>query len=79
MYTNTLDGCPSTSFITLLICIQCSDNNFGESDVSRYILYVPGGRGDIIRDINYIFNTDFKRELSVIPSTIKKLLGVVKM
>ena len=60
MYTNRLDGYASTSFITLLICTQCSDNNFGEGDVSRYILYVPGGRGDKIRDINYIFNTDFK-------------------
>ena len=32
---NNLDGCPSTLFLTLLICLQSSDNDFGEGDVSR--------------------------------------------
>ena len=26
-------GCSSTLFLTLLICLQCSDDDFGEGDV----------------------------------------------
>ena len=45
---NRLDRCPSNSFLTLLICLQCSNNNFGGGDVSGSILYDPGGRVDLI-------------------------------
>ena len=41
MKANRLDGCPSTSFLTLLICLKCSDNNFGRSDIIRDISYGP--------------------------------------
>ena len=36
---NKLDGCPSNSFLTLLICLQCSENNIGGGNVSRDVLY----------------------------------------
>ena len=36
-----LDGYPSNSFLTLLICLQCSDNDFGVGVVTRDILYEP--------------------------------------
>ena len=35
MRANKLDGCPSNSFLTLLICLQCSDNDIGGDGVSR--------------------------------------------
>ena len=44
MQANKLDGCPYNSFLTLLICSQCSDNDFGGGDVSSDILYEPGGK-----------------------------------
>ena len=34
--------------LTLLICLQCSDNDFGRGDVSRDVLYEPGGKTDLI-------------------------------
>ena len=37
MQANRLDSCPSNSFLTLLIYLQCSDNDFGGD-----VLYVPG-------------------------------------
>ena len=43
-----LDGCPSNSFLTLLICLQCSDNDTGGGDVSRDVLYEPGVKVDLI-------------------------------
>ena len=46
MQANKLDGCPSNSFLILLICLQCSDNNFGGGDVSGDVLYEPGGNVD---------------------------------
>ena len=48
MWANKLDGCPSNSFLTLLICLQCSDNDIEEDDVSRDVLYEPGGKADLI-------------------------------
>ena len=39
---NRLDGCKFALFETLLICVQCSDNNFGIGQVSRYVFYAPG-------------------------------------
>ena len=44
MQAKRLDGCPSASFLTILICLQYSDNNFWESDISNNVLYVPGAR-----------------------------------
>ena len=49
MQANRLDGCPSTSFLTPLTCLQCSDNDFGRGDVSGDVLYEPGGRVDLLR------------------------------
>ena len=43
-----IDGCPSSSFLTLPICLQCSGNDFGGGDVSRDVLYEPVGRVDLI-------------------------------
>ena len=39
MRANKFDGCPSNWFLTLLICLQCSDNDIGGVDVSRGVLY----------------------------------------
>ena len=35
MQANRLDGYLSTLFLTLLICLQCSDINSGRGDVSK--------------------------------------------
>ena len=37
-----------TRFLTLLICVQYSDNDFGGGDVSRDVLYEPEGRVELI-------------------------------
>ena len=72
MEANKLDGCPSNSFLTLLICLQCSDNDFGGGDVSRDVLYDPGGKVDLISVV-------FSRCLSAIPSAIKKILEAINV
>ena len=41
MQANRLDGCPPNLVFTLLICLQCSDNDFGGSVVTRDVLYEP--------------------------------------
>ena len=41
MQANKRDGCPSNSFLTLFICLQCSDNDIERGDVSRDALYEP--------------------------------------
>ena len=46
MEANKLDGWPANLFLTLLICLQYSDNNFGGGDVSRDVLYDPEGKVD---------------------------------
>ena len=48
MQVNKLDGWPSNLFLTLLICLQCSDNDFGGGDVSRDVFYEPGGKVNLI-------------------------------
>ena len=48
MEANKLDGCPSNSIVTLSICLQCSDNDFGGGDASKDVLYEPGGNVDLI-------------------------------
>ena len=68
MQANKLDGCPSNSFLTLLICLQCSDNDFGGEDV----LYEPGGKV-------YLISVVFSRCLSSIPSAIKIVLEAINM
>ena len=72
MQANKLDGCPSNSFLILLICLQCSDNNFGGGDVSGDVLYEPGGNVDQI-------NVVFSRYLSGIPRTIKIVLEAMNV
>ena len=47
MEINKLDGGPSSSFLTLLIRLQCSDNDFGGGDVSRDVLHKPGAKVDL--------------------------------
>ena len=59
-------GCSSTSFLTLLICLQCSDDDFVEGDVWRSVLYEPGGW------LVNLLSVDFSRQLNI-PSTIKKV------
>ena len=48
MRAYNLDGCPSNSFLTLLICLHCSDNKFGGGDVTRDVLYEPGSKVELI-------------------------------
>ena len=48
MRASKLDGGPSNPFLTLLICLQCSDNDTGAGDVSRDVLYEPGNSLDMI-------------------------------
>ena len=60
------------TFLTLLLCLQCSDNDFGGGDVSRHVLYKPGGKADLISVV-------FSRCLSSIPSAIKKILEVINV
>ena len=48
MRANRLDGFPSNSFLTLLNCLQCNDNDIGGGDVSRDVFYEPGGKVNLI-------------------------------
>ena len=48
MQANKLDGCPSNSFLTLLICVQCGDKDIGGGDVWRDVLHEPGNSLDLI-------------------------------
>ena len=72
MRANKLDGCPSNLFLTLLICLQCSDNDIGEGDVSRDVLYEPAGKVDLIRIV-------FSRYLSCMISAIKIVLSAMNV
>ena len=72
MQDNKLDGCPSNLFLCLLICLQCSDNDFGGGCVSRDVLYEPGGKVDLISVV-------FSRSLSRIPSAIKIVLEAMNV
>ena len=72
MEANKFDGWPSSSFLTLLIWLQCSDNDTGGGDVSRIILYEPGGKVDLISVV-------FSRYLSCIPIAIKILLEAMNV
>ena len=72
MPVNKLDGYPSNSFLTLLICLQFSDNDIRGGDVSRDVLDEPGGKVDLISII-------FSRYLSCIPSAIKIVLSAMKV
>ena len=38
MHASKFDVCPSTSFLTLLIFLQCSDKSFGGGALSRDVL-----------------------------------------
>ena len=72
MRANKLDGCLSNSFLTLMICLQCSDNDLGGCHVSRNVLYEPVGKVDLTRAIFY-------RYLSGIPRVIKIVLSTQNM
>ena len=66
MEANKLDGRPSNSFLILLICLQCSDNDLGRR--SRDVLYESGGKVDLISAV-------FSRYFSGFPSPIKIVLS----
>ena len=53
MGANKLDGLPSNFFLTLLICLQCSDNDTGWGDVSRDVLNETVGKVDL--DLSSLF------------------------
>ena len=53
MEANKFDGWSSNSLLTLLIRLQCSDNDFGGGDVSSDVLYGPGGKVDLIRHSHF--------------------------
>ena len=63
---NKLDGCSSNSFLTFLICLQCSDKILGRR--SRDVLYDPGHKTDLTWAI-------LKSYLSCIPRVIKIVLS----
>ena len=67
MQANKRDGWPFNSFLTLLICLQCSDNDFGGGVISRAILFEPEGKVDLISIV-------FSRQLSSMLSAIKIVL-----
>ena len=48
MRANKLDGCPFNLFLTLLISLQCSENDLGRGDVSRDVLWEPWVKVDLI-------------------------------
>ena len=48
MLGNRLDGCPSTLFFTLFICLKCSDNDFEGRNVSINVLNDSGGIVDLV-------------------------------
>ena len=62
----------SNSFLTLFICLQCNNKDFAGGNVSRDVLYDPGGRVDFI-------STVFSRFLSSIPSAIEKILEAINV
>ena len=70
MEPSKLNGWRSNSFLTFLICLHCSDNNFGEGDVSKDVLYEPGGKVDLISVV-------FSRQVLNKPSTIKTVLEAI--
>ena len=72
MRANKLDGFPFNSFLSLLICLQWSDNDFGGDDVSMDVLYEPGVKVDLISVV-------FSIELSGIPSEIKIVLETMNV
>ena len=63
-------GCPFNSFLTLLVCLQCSDNDFGGGVVTKDVFYEPE------KITKYLMLT-FVRILSGTPSAVKKLLSAV--
>ena len=48
MRANKIDGCPSNSCLTLLICLKYSDNDIGVDYVLRGVLYEAGNSLDLI-------------------------------
>ena len=72
MQANKLDVWPSNSFLTLLICLQCSDNDFGGGNISRDVLHEPLVKVHLISVV-------FSRELSDIPSAMKIVLSAINV
>ena len=72
MQANKLDGCPSNLLLTLLICLQYSDNDTGGGDVSRDVLHEPGGNFDLISIV-------FSRFSAGMRSVIKTLLEAMNV
>ena len=57
----------STSFLTLLICLQSNDNDFWGGDISKYVLCVPDKTSNFSMLISL-------RKLPSIPRAMEKLL-----
>ena len=68
LYPNKVDGCPSTLFSTLLICLQYIGNHFEGDYVSRDVFSVP----EKISDLSMLI---FIRYLSGIQSAMKTDCG----
>lgn len=67
MWANKHIGCTSTSFLTLLICLQYNDNDFWGGNVSKDVSFVPDKTSDFSMLISL-------RNLPSIPRAMKKLL-----
>ena len=65
MQADKLNGCQSNSFLTLLICLQCCDNDFGGGVVTRDVFYEP-------KETSESFMLIFFRIFSGTPSAMKK-------
>ena len=75
MHANSFDGFPSNSVLTLLICLQCSDNNFGGRDVSKEVLHASRGRIDLLSAV--LSRHLLERQLWSIERAATKLLGTI--
>ena len=67
---NMVNGCLSTSFSTLLIYLQCSDNDFGGGDVSRNVSYMLT-YGILVNLLNVFFSTYLPSMLSTTNSILE--------
>ena len=53
--SKTLNGCSSTSILTLLICLQYSNDNFERGDISSDLLYEPEKTSDLCTLLSKLF------------------------
>ena len=70
MEADSLDGFTCFIFLTLLACLQCSDDDSVRGDALRDVSYAP----EKISDFSV---SNFSTQLSDIPNAMKKLLQEV--